>query len=205
MLFEDNVELDTLLSRAIRLGERTVQVLRGEEVDFWPRLEDYDDEAEAASQESEREQDEFELQFASRKERSGLRRNMRKRKVEKPQRSTVSEEQYARDDFMEAVCAVESNLHRHCRELYFDLKEWMKRSFQPDLLGPDGSLSEDRLLERLVEFLTELRGQEYLTRRVRSLSSAWSVGFSPYGRTDDEIRQTSDRLVWADIDAMERQ
>lgn len=203
MLFEDNVELDTLLARAIRLGERMCQVLNGE-AEFQLRPEDYDDEATDVATESEVDHAEFEMQFASRKERSGLRRNMRKVKVEMPPRPRLSDDEYAREDFMEAVRAVERNLQLHCRLLCLDIKAWMRRSFHPDLTGPDGSLSEDQLMERLVKFLTALRDQEYLSRRLQSISSAWSVGFSPFGYTDDENRITSDRLVWSDIEALDR-
>jgi len=204
MFFDDNVTLYTLLGGAVKLGELAIKVARNQ-LDYLPRADDYKEgnykegnykEGNYERQKPRLDQDDYELHFANRHLRSRLRRNLRE--VKPRSRPRATDKQYCYDEFMSAVMAVQDNLRGHNRELHLDVEASIRRCFQPDHRKGEDIASAEARMEALVTYLNNLRSEEFVYARLKMLHSSWSVGFSPYGLSEDEINFSIHRLLMDD-------
>lgn len=227
MRYEENPALLTLLRRAQQVAETLVGYLGGA-TDWQPRLEDYrreqaeaEAEADPDKRRRQRIEDEFgdeEMSARFQRRPAGRRRPGRCRQpqphvqpasvpIDRHYPGTLAEvSEYEirlwKDDLMRELSAVEANLKRHSRELYLDLEGWLRATYQPDV-DDELRTTEESRFQALLDYINQLQDQSYVTERLRLISSAWSAGTSPYGRTDDAVRRRISALLLSDMEAMD--
>lgn len=104
------------------------------------------------------------------------------------------------DAYVEAYSTLTSDNFYLSQELREARLRWVSRNL---ILDSRCRWSEERNLSQFADFLEHLLDENVRAERPRLVQSAWSIGLSPYGMTNQEIVDSTNRLMESDMDAAE--